>query len=120
MVYTAATNQEGVMGDFYQADSIKKLRKLRELKPDLFKAFVEFDTKVFEEGALPVKTKELIAVAAAHITQCPYCIDAHVQRAKEAGASDTEIAESVFVAMALRAGGSWAHSCIAMESLEKA
>jgi len=107
------------MGDFYRAESIKKLRKLRELKPDLFKAFVDFDTKVFEEGALPVKIKELIAVAAAHITQCPYCIDAHTQRAKMAGASDTEVAEAIFVAMALRAGGSWAHSCIAMERLEK-
>jgi AhpD family alkylhydroperoxidase len=108
------------MGDYYQSDGIKKLRKLRELKPDLFKAFVDFDTKVFEEGALPVKTKELIAVAVAHVTQCPYCIDVHVQRAKKAGAIDTEIAESIFVAMALRAGGSWAHSCIAMETLEKA
>ena len=108
------------MAGFYGEGSIKKLRKLRELKPDYFKAFVEFDTKVFEEGALPVKTKELIAVAAAHITQCPYCIEAHVQRAKTAGASDTEVAEAVFVAMALRAGGSWAHSCIAMEALEEA
>lgn len=108
------------MGDYYQSEGLKKLRKLRELKPDLFKAFVEFDTKVFEDGALPVKTKELIAVAAAHITQCPYCIDVHVQRAKKAGVSDAEIAESIFVAMALRAGGSWAHSCIAMETLEKA
>jgi AhpD family alkylhydroperoxidase len=108
------------MATFYEADGIKKLRKLRELKPDLFKAFVEFDTKVFEEGALPVKTKELVAVAVAHVTQCPYCIDVHVQRAKKAGATDTEIAETVFVAMALRAGGSWAHSCIAMDSLEKA
>jgi len=108
------------MGEYYQSDGIKKLRKLRELKPDLFKAFVDFDTKVFEEGALPVKTKELIAVASAHITQCPYCIDVHVQRAKKAGASDAEVAESIFVAMALRAGGSWAHSCIAMETLEKA
>ena len=108
------------MANFYESESIKKLRKLRELKPDLFKAFLDFDTKVFEEGALDVKTKELIAVAAAHITQCPYCIDAHTQRAKKAGASDAQIAESIFVAMALRAGGSWAHSCIAMETMERA
>jgi AhpD family alkylhydroperoxidase len=117
MVYIHAKGD--VMGDYYQADGIKKLRKLRELKPDLFKAFVEFDSKVFAEGALPLKTKELIAVAVAHVTQFPYCIDAHVQRAKKAGASDAEVAETVFVAIALRAGGSWAHSCIAMESLEK-
>ena len=104
---------------FYHLDDGKRLRKLRELQPDLFKSFVEFDSKVFAEGALPVKTKELIAVGTAHITQCPYCIDAHTKRAKKAGATDTEIAEAIFVAMALRAGGSWAHSAIAMRALEE-
>jgi len=104
---------------FYHPDDMKRLRKLRELKPDLFKAFVEFDTKVFEEGALNVKTKELIAVATAHITQCPYCIDAHTKRAKKAGATEAEVAEAIFVAMALRAGGSWAHSAIALRAFEE-
>jgi AhpD family alkylhydroperoxidase len=104
---------------FYHPDDMKRLRKLRDLKPELFKSFVEFDAKVFEDGALTVKTKELIAVATAHITQCPFCIDVHTQRAKKAGASDAEVAESIFVAMALRAGGSWAHSAIAMRALEE-
>ncbi len=103
---------------FYPADNRKGLRKLRDLRPTLFKAFLEFDAKVFEEGALSVKTKELIAVATAHITQCPYCIDTHTKRAKAAGATDEEVAESIFVAMALRAGGSFAHSSVAMEALE--
>jgi alkylhydroperoxidase/carboxymuconolactone decarboxylase family protein len=107
------------MSTYYDSDGIKKLRNLRKLKPDTFKAFVDFDAKAFEEGEVSVRNKELIAIAVAHITQCPYCIDAHVQRAKKAGASDTEIAEAIFVAMALRAGGSWAHGCIAMEALEK-
>jgi AhpD family alkylhydroperoxidase len=104
---------------FYHPDDMKRLRKLRELKPDLFGAFVDFDKKAFEEGALSVKIKELIAVGTAHITQCPYCIDAHTKRAKKAGASDAEIAEAIFVAMALRAGGSWAHGAIAMRALEE-
>jgi len=103
---------------FYPADNRKGLRKLRDLRPNLFKAFLEFDAKVFEEGALSVKTKELIAVATAHITQCTYCIDTHTKRAKAAGATDEEVAESIFVAMALRAGGSFAHSSVAMEALE--
>jgi AhpD family alkylhydroperoxidase len=103
---------------FYPTDGMKGLKKLRDLKPDLFKAFVEFDNKVFEEGALSVKTKELIAVAVGHITQCPYCIDVHTKRAVTAGATDPEVAESIFVAMALRAGGSFAHSTIAMNCLD--
>jgi AhpD family alkylhydroperoxidase len=103
---------------YYHSETPKQLRKLRQLKPDLFAAFVDFDTKVFQEGALSVKTKELIAIAAAHITQCPFCIDTHTRRAKKASATDTEIAEAIFVAMALRAGGSFAHGAIAMHTLE--
>lgn len=105
------------MEQYYHGQSMKQLRKLRELKPDLFSAFVDFDQKVFTSGTLDVKTKELIAVAVAHVTQCPFCIEAHTKRAHDAGAADAQIAEAIFVAMALRAGGSWAHSAIAMETL---
>jgi AhpD family alkylhydroperoxidase len=104
---------------FYHRDEIKKLRKLRELKPELFKSFVEFDTKAFAAGELDGKMKHLIALGGAHITQCPYCIDTHVKAAKKAGATDGEIAETVFVAMAIRAGGSWAHGALAMAALEE-
>ena len=104
---------------FYHRENIKKVGALRELKPDLFQAFVDFDNNVFSEGALSSRVKELIAVATAHITQCPYCIAAHTKRAKKAGASDEEVAEAIFVAMALRAGGSFAHSSIAIEALEE-
>jgi AhpD family alkylhydroperoxidase len=104
---------------YYHSESSKQLRKLRQLKPDLFNSFIDFDKKVFAEGALDLKTKEIIAVATAHITQCPFCIDAHTKRAKCAGASDAEIAEAIFVAMAMRAGGAFSHSAIAMGSLEE-
>lgn len=89
-----------------------------ELNQDLFASFVTFNQKVFEEGTLSVKVKELIAVACAHITRCPYCIDSHVQKAKQAGATDEEISEVIFVAVAMNAGASFAHSCISMDSLK--
>src|SRR5579863_599354 len=102
------------MAELFARDTIKNLRKLRHLKPDLFKGFMDFDQMVFKDGALPAKTKELMAVTAAHVTQCIWCIDDHTKRAKKMGVTDEEIAEAVFVAMALRAGGAFAHSCIAM------
>ncbi|MGD0289994.1 MAG: carboxymuconolactone decarboxylase family protein [Candidatus Binataceae bacterium] len=102
------------MAELFARDTIKSLRKLRLLKPDLFKSFMDFDQAVFKDGALPAKTKELMAVTAAHVTQCDWCIEDHVKRAKKLGSSDEEIAEAVFVAMALRAGGAFAHSCVAM------
>jgi AhpD family alkylhydroperoxidase len=108
------------MGEcFYGKKDIEKAAKMFALKPDMMKAFLDFDAKVFAEGSINVKTKELVAVACAHITQCPYCIEGHTKRAKKAGATPEEIAEAVFVAVAMRAGGSMAHSCIAMGTLEE-
>lgn len=106
------------MAELFARDTIKSLRKLRLLKPDLFKSFMDFDQAVFKDGALPAKTKELMAVTAAHVTQCDWCIEDHVKRAKKLGSSDEEIAEAAFVAMALRAGGAFAHSCVAMAVTE--
>lgn len=107
------------MSNYYDSDDIKKLRKLRQLKPETFKAFTDFDAKAFAEGEITLRNKELIAIAVAHVTQCAFCIDAHTKRALKAGATEGEVAEAIFVAMALRAGGSWAHACIAMDALEK-
>ena len=107
------------MAELFARDTIKNLRKLRQLKPDLFKGFMDFDQMVFKDGALPAKTKELMAVTAAHVTQCMWCIEDHTKRAKKLGVTDEEIAEAAFVAMALRAGGAFAHSCIAMAVSEE-
>ena len=103
----------------YKKDSISKLSKLYQLKPEVLQAFMDFDSKVYAEGALSTKIKELIAIACAHVTQCPYCIEGHTKRARKAGASDAEVAEAIFVAASLRAGGGLAHSCIAMEALDE-
>jgi AhpD family alkylhydroperoxidase len=103
----------------YSKKAIEKAAKMFTLKPELMKAFLDFDGKVFAGDKLDTKTKELIAVACAHVTQCPYCIEGHTKRARKAGAVDEEIAEAIFVAVAMRAGGGMAHSCIAMGALEE-
>ena len=103
----------------YRKDSISKLGKLYQLKPETLQAFMAFDSKVYADGALATKIKELIAVACAHVTQCPYCIEAHTKRAKKAGAEEEELAEAIFVAASLRAGGALSHSCIAIEAFEE-
>lgn len=107
------------MADFYSKETIKSLRKLRQLKPDLFKGFMDWDNAIFKDGALPAKTKELMAITAAHVTGCPWCIEDHVKRAIKQGATDEEIAEASFVAIALRAGAPFAHSSVAMAVSEE-
>src|SRR5215469_9399106 len=89
----------------------KKYRKKRkELAPEIYAAFQSFSQQVFADGALPAKTKELIAVAVAHVTQCPYCIRSHTKRATTRGATANEIMEAIWVAAEMRAGAASAHS----------
>jgi AhpD family alkylhydroperoxidase len=91
----------------------------KELAPHIHEAFEAFSRAVFAEGALPEKTKQLIAVAVAHTTQCPYCIRGHTRLARRKGASAEEIMEAVWVAAEMRAGGAYAHSTLALEELAK-
>jgi AhpD family alkylhydroperoxidase len=107
------------MDNFYDKHNVKHIRRLRELKPELYKAFMDFDRATFKDGALSGKVKHLAAVSVAHVTQCPWCIDVHVSEAKKAGATDEEIAEAVFVAMAMRAGASFSHAAISMGVAEE-
>ena len=99
----------------YDMKSVTKLGRLGELAPEAFKAFVAFDKAALEGGAIPVKYKELMAVAVALTTQCPYCIEIHSTKAKKAGATERELAETTLVAAALRAGGAMTHGTHTLE-----
>ena len=105
--------------EFHGVDMRTVLKRMRELVPEAYPAFLDFDGKAFADGALSTKTKELVAIGIAHITQCPWCIDAHVNRARKAGATDAEIGEVIFVAMAMAAGAAWAHGGLALQCLEE-
>jgi len=88
-----------------------------ELTPDTMAAFKAFSASVFAEGALSKKHKQLIAVAVAHVTQCPYCIRGHTEAAAKQGATDQEVMEAIWVAAEMRAGGAFAHSTLALQTL---
>ena len=89
------------------------------LAPQISEAFRNFSKTVFKEGALPEKTKQLIAVAVAHVTQCPYCIHGHTALAMRKGASKEEIMEAIWVASEMRAGAAYAHSALAIDEMDK-
>jgi AhpD family alkylhydroperoxidase len=96
-----------------------QFKRMRELVPEAYRAFLDFDKLAFKDGAIPGKTKELIALGIAQITQCPWCIQAHTAKATKAGASDTEIAETIFVAMAMAAGAAWSHGGLVLQCLQE-
>jgi AhpD family alkylhydroperoxidase len=104
----------------YPSNTSELTRKRRELSADTEAAFQAFSQKVFAEGALPAKVKQIIAVAVAHVTQCPYCIKGHTKAALRHGASQEELMEAIWVAAEMRAGGTYAHSLLAIEEMGKA
>lgn len=93
--------------------------KKAALAPKNLEAWRNFSMTVFEAGALPEKTKQLIAVAVAHVTQCPYCIRSHTKTALRKGATKEEIMESIWVAAEMRSGAAYAHASLAMDEMEK-
>jgi AhpD family alkylhydroperoxidase len=90
--------------------NLRRFKKLEEHAPEAFKAFEAFDKATFEASELSVQVKQLIALAAALTTQCPYCIELHTAAVRDAGATDTQLTEAAMVAAPMRAGAAIAHT----------
>ena len=102
----------------YPESGVDIANKRKQLAPTQLEAFQNFSRAVFTDGALPAVTKQLIAVAVAHTTQCPYCIKGHTKAALRAGASEEQIMEAIWVAAEMRAGGAYAHSALAIDVMQ--
>lgn len=102
----------------YKKEYFGRLPEWKEYAPETFQSFIKFDSQALKAGRLSVKQKELIAVAVAHITGCPYCIDLHVGNAKKQESSKEEVAEAIFVATALKAGSAAAHGVNALNAYD--
>jgi AhpD family alkylhydroperoxidase len=109
------------MSDHYHDENdLKLLGQMRKLAPTDFDAWLGLNNIVGrEDGAVPRKYRELIALAVACTTQCPYCIEAHAAAAKAAGATREEVVEAAFVAAALRAGGAATHGAMALKFFDR-
>src|SRR5256885_10925751 len=91
---------------YHDENDLKLLRDMKALAPEEFKAWAHLDGIVGrEDGHIPRKYRELIALAVAHTTQCVYCIEVHTKNAKKAGASKEEVVEAEVLSPALRVGG---------------
>lgn len=106
--------------ELFPAATKELASKKAALAPQNIDAWRNFSRTVFKAGALDEKTKQLIAVAVAHVTQCPYCIKSHTPQAMKKGATKEEIMEAIWVAAEMRAGAAYAHATIAMDAMENA
>jgi AhpD family alkylhydroperoxidase len=104
------------MSHYHDSDDLKIVGDLKTLAPVEFGGFLALDRVVGrDDGAIPRKYRELIALAVACTTQCPYCIDVHARNARTAGATRTEIAEAALITAALRAGAAVTHGALALK-----
>jgi AhpD family alkylhydroperoxidase len=101
----------------YPQASRELAEQRKRLAPGPATAFRAFSQSVFAEGRVPARTKQLIAVAVAHVTQCPYCIRGHTRAALQQGATAEQIMEAIWVAAEMRAGGAYAHSALALDTI---
>jgi AhpD family alkylhydroperoxidase len=116
----ASHEEDATTQPIYPTASAQIADRRKQLAPGVHDAFQEFSRQVFADGALDRKTKQLIAVAVAHVTQCPYCIQAHTRAALRNGASEQEFMEAIWVAAEMRAGGAYAHSTLAIDTASHA
>jgi len=109
------------MSEYHQHADLSLLPELRKLDPAGFEGFVALDKTVGRtDGTIPPKYRELIALGVALTTQCPYCLDVHAGNAKKAGATREELAETVHIAAALRAGAAETHGLLALKLFDNA
>jgi AhpD family alkylhydroperoxidase len=106
---------------YQDSEDLKHLGEFKRLAPTEFSAFVEFDETVGRDGgAIPRKYRELIAIAVACTTQCPYCLDVHTRAARGTGATREEVTEAAMLAAALRAGAAVTHGALAVKLFDLA
>jgi AhpD family alkylhydroperoxidase len=108
------------MAGYQSPDDLALVPRLAGLAPPEAQAFLAFNALIArDDGAIPRKYRELIALAVAMTTQCAYCLDVHAKHAKAAGASAAEVAEAAFIAAALRAGAALGHGLLALRLHEE-
>ncbi|WP_261831532.1 carboxymuconolactone decarboxylase family protein [Leminorella grimontii] len=107
------------MNNYQSPDDFQQTASLLNLAPQEGAAFMAFDHAVRrEDGHIPPKVREFIALAVALTTQCAYCLDVHTKRAKRAGATGEELAELVTIAAAVRSGATMGHGLMALRLFE--
>ena len=108
------------METYYKPEHLPHFGDIAEGNKELAEKFFAYYAAVFAEGALSAREKALIALAVAHVVQCPYCIDAYSQESLKNGADLDQMTEALHVAVAIRGGASLVHGVQMLEHVKKA
>jgi AhpD family alkylhydroperoxidase len=93
--------------------------KLRSLKSKVYEAFLQMEEAAFSDGALPKRTKELIAVGISVTGDCESCMQWHIEQAAAAGATMREVLEAVEVGIEMGGGPATVSARFALEVMER-
>ena len=104
---------------YYDPADLRKFGSITEWSEELGEKFFEYYNRVFEEGALSAREKSLIALAVAHVRQCPYCIDAYTKDGLQRGITREEMMEAVHVGAAIESGATLVHGVQMMNKYNK-
>lgn len=94
-------------------------RTMHEATPGVMSGFAKLHRAAVADGALPGKTKELIALAVSITSHCDGCISFHVHDALKAGATKEEIEEAVGVAVLMGGGPAAVYGSDALEAVRQ-
>ncbi len=95
-------------------------KKLLDLDSKVYRAFLDMERAAFADGALPKRTKELIAVGISVVIDCESCMQWHIEQARDAGAGEREVLEAVEVGMEMGGGPATVSARFALEVIEAA
>ncbi len=93
--------------------------KLLSLKSKVYAAFLEMEKVAYSDGALPKKSKELIAVGISVTIGCESCMQWHIEQAAQAGASLQEVLEAVEVGIEMGGGQATVSARFALDVMER-
>ena len=92
--------------------------KMKAQAPEIPRAFGSLFQAVMKEGALSVREKELIALGLGLAERCVPCINLHVKKCLEAGATREQVLEAAAVTVMMRGGPAYTHVPEIIEALE--
>lgn len=98
----------------------KAHQKLLSLKSKVYQSFLEMEQATYADGALPRKTKELIAIGISVQMDCESCMQWHIQQAAALGATEQEILAAVDVGIEMGAGRGTVSARFALDVMEQA
>jgi AhpD family alkylhydroperoxidase len=76
---------------------------LSMIEPKLRDIYYEFYREAYRPSSLDFKTKELISIAASLLAKCDGCLDGHIKKALQCGATKHEVSDAIAIAIGINA-----------------